>query len=602
MCISSPAARQECLDEITCIPFFCFSLCWENSHSQQINVVPTMAPKTPKPYPYYNYHPLPTGSIRLLKIDSVSVPSRNPVDNIQDDLRICMRSYPLSCCPAYVALSYTWGESGGLSLESARPQVFTQEERCFPISCDGRIILGTRNLRSALRHLRMRSQLNKHIQGHGGGEGNLELLNKFGCAEHFWIDALCIDQEDIGEKQQQIPLMGQIYQSAQLCLVWLGEADARSDSGIAWMMKIAQDQSLRNLSRSEALESKLKFMQRFQDILSEIPRSMTLAAHVFLSRSWFQRVWILQEVVLPEKVLVVCGTRQVDLDALLLAAFLISQANVQLITESLKGLHSVPVLRREPLNEAMVKSQDTIKRLRNMRYFRGQRKAGLTMSFLMARSLSSGSKASVPHDHVYGILGLCHEFQETPDDGQEFQVTYQHSAQQVYAYATGFLLQRQRDLKILYLVDNRGDKDFPPSQGNTCTRSADPARSQPENSYENLPSWCPDYSSMNSETFDMTLSMPGSEFAPSPWGSLEPRIEMKDCSMLGVNGMYYDHVGQVYCPSQTPQEHLLNMMELAVCADAGKHVQPQRLVATPEYLLKYTIGPLKSVLIVQHHI
>lgn len=535
-----------------------------------------MPPKTPKPYPYYNYHPLPTGSIRLLQIDSVSVPSRKPVENIQDDLSISMRSYPLSCCPDYVALSYTWGESGGITLESAKPQVFTQEERCFPISCDSRIILGTRNLRSALRHLRMRSQFNEQVQQDNGNSEDLRAIREFGFTDYFWIDALCIDQEDIGEKQQQIPLMGQIYQSAQLCLVWLGEADAWSNSGIAWMIKIAKDQSLQNMSMSETLESKLKLRRRFQDILSETSPSMTLAAHVFLSRSWYQRLWILQEVVLSEKVLVVCGTRQVNLDAVLLAAFLMSQAKTQLITESLKGLHSVPVLRREPLDEAMIRSQDTIKRLTNMRNCREQRKAGRTMSFLLARSLSSGSKASVLHDHIYEILGLSSEFQEIPDDGQEFQVNYLQSAQEVYSYATGFLLQRQRDLKILYLVHNREDKDVAPSQEN--------AQIQTKIVYEHLPSWCPDYSSVNSTAFDKILSMSRSEFAPSPWGSSEPRINIKNYSMLGVNGMYYDHVGQVYCPSQTPHEHILNMMELAVCADGGKHVQSKRLVATPKHL------------------
>lgn len=548
-----------------------------------------MAPKTPKPYPYYNYHPLPTGSIRLLQIDIVSVPSRNPVDDIQEDLRISLRDYPLSGCPAYVALSYTWGESGGITLDNTKPQIFTQEARCFPISCDGRIILGTHNLRSALRHLHMRSQFNKQVRQDGGDSEALQEIDEFGSTNYFWIDALCIDQDDIGEKQRQIPLMGQIYRLAQLCLVWLGEADMWSNPALAWIVQINQDESLRNLSRSEASESKSGFRRRFREVLSETSRSVILATHVFFLRAWFQRVWILQEVVLPEKVLLICGTKQINFDGVLFAAFLMSQASVQLITESRDGPPSVPVLQGALLDETITTSLDTIKRLRNLWICRGHRKAGGVVDFFMARSLSSGSQASVLHDHVYGILGLSSEFQETQDDGQEFQVNYLQSAQEVYSYATRFLLRRQRNLKILYLVHNGGDKDLGPSQGNTCTRSADPAQTQTENANEHRPSWCPDYSSENSTAFDKLRSMSRSEFAPSPWGTSEPRIEIKDFSILGVNGMYYDHVGQVYCPSQTPQKHILNMMDLAVNGDVDKHGQTQGLVATSNYLHNLTV-------------
>lgn len=38
-----------------------------------------------------------------------------------------------------------------------------------------------------------------------------------------WIDALCINQTDNAERQQQVELMGRIYSSAQRTLVYLGE-------------------------------------------------------------------------------------------------------------------------------------------------------------------------------------------------------------------------------------------------------------------------------------------------------------------------------------------------------------------------------------------
>jgi len=56
---------------------------------------------------------------------------------------------------------------------------------------------------------------------------------------HLWADALCINQADEKEKGDQVSLMGQIYQTATLTVIWLGHppprqdlADARSDASV----------------------------------------------------------------------------------------------------------------------------------------------------------------------------------------------------------------------------------------------------------------------------------------------------------------------------------------------------------------------------------
>lgn len=42
----------------------------------------------------------------------------------------------------------------------------------------------------------------------------------------FWIDAVCIDQSNDVEKNQQVNMMADIYQTAHEVLIWLGKADA----------------------------------------------------------------------------------------------------------------------------------------------------------------------------------------------------------------------------------------------------------------------------------------------------------------------------------------------------------------------------------------
>ena len=41
----------------------------------------------------------------------------------------------------------------------------------------------------------------------------------------LWVDAICIDQENIAERNHQVRLMGTIYGKAQSVIVWLGCAN-----------------------------------------------------------------------------------------------------------------------------------------------------------------------------------------------------------------------------------------------------------------------------------------------------------------------------------------------------------------------------------------
>jgi hypothetical protein len=47
----------------------------------------------------------------------------------------------------------------------------------------------------------------------------------------IWIDAICINQQDISERTQQVQFMRCIYENAEQVLIWLGEGVA--SSGIA---------------------------------------------------------------------------------------------------------------------------------------------------------------------------------------------------------------------------------------------------------------------------------------------------------------------------------------------------------------------------------
>lgn len=111
-----------------------------------------------------------------------------PALNIHDAIVLNLRTRFLDESGAgYGALSYTRGES----TEGRFVQLDNEPQ--FPV---------TDNLYYALRRLRHRRKM-----------------------VVLWIDALCINQDDIGERSQQVGLMTEIYSKADHVWVWIGESE-----------------------------------------------------------------------------------------------------------------------------------------------------------------------------------------------------------------------------------------------------------------------------------------------------------------------------------------------------------------------------------------
>jgi hypothetical protein len=58
-------------------------------------------------------------------------------------------------------------------------------------------------------------------------------LPSWGCYPYLWIDAICINQEDLQERTNQVKMMGDIFENAFQVLVWLGEEEVDTDGEIA---------------------------------------------------------------------------------------------------------------------------------------------------------------------------------------------------------------------------------------------------------------------------------------------------------------------------------------------------------------------------------
>jgi hypothetical protein len=134
----------------------------------------------------------------------------------------------------YEALSYTWGSLGKIRSISINKQN-------VPI---------TVNLHAALSSLR---------------DHSLERI--------IWVDAICIDQNNLEEKGRQVQLMAKIYSQATRVLVWLGETADDSDKALEGICVAAEKESTDSLN----------------------DKTVQQAILVLLQRPWFRRIWVREE-------------------------------------------------------------------------------------------------------------------------------------------------------------------------------------------------------------------------------------------------------------------------------------------------------------------
>ncbi|KAI1123838.1 heterokaryon incompatibility protein-domain-containing protein [Nemania abortiva] len=473
--------------------------------------------KKAKPHPYYNYTRLPDGWIRLVRIHGDSLDDRDPVSgkfNLRDDLYVTLHDYPLSSCPDYIALSYTWGDPGGMI--DPTYLIFTKEPRCFPINCGRSLLRSTRNLRDALRYLRQGQRARK-IKG----SFTLDLesirveqvyLGSSSLLDLYWIDALCIDQDDLPERSTQVSLMGKIYTKAQLCIVWLGEEDHYIRTAIDLMYDICINDELRE-AFTEAENS--KFPRALHRIINKAPREQIVGLAVFLSHTWFSRLWVLQEAVLAQKIAAQCGSHLLLFDVLTTVGSYMARARAHFNLGSLVGTELWNILGQQRKEDG-VYFTDSLAMLAMLGSIKQQKNEGTMPVFEDVMALAAQKRSTNPLDRIYGVLAITAEFQL--DSGPSLRPDYELPVPVVYINATSQIASRQ-NLIFLRLVCQEDEKGI-----------------------KGLPSWCPDYTNIGTTMVEMGSGH--RRTVVSSWGR-QPDIKVVDDKLLVVHGFRYDVVDNI---------------------------------------------------------
>jgi hypothetical protein len=135
-------------------------------------------------------------------------------------------------------------------------------------------------------------------------EDLLYRLSSYTHERFLWIDAICINQLDKAEKDLQIPLMRDIYRNAASAIVWL---DGVKDAWIARRMLAG----IWHEYVFGTTESCLGMLRMYSEPNADMGwmQLINLFAH-----PWFRRVWVIQEIVMAPKAVVLASGEMLQFD------------------------------------------------------------------------------------------------------------------------------------------------------------------------------------------------------------------------------------------------------------------------------------------------
>lgn len=286
--------------------------------------------------PQFDYKPLDEtkSEIRVLSI----LPD---LDNQQ--VRCTLNHFPCTSTAAYppfVALSYCWGDP----------------DDTLPILVNDSVAFITKNLEFALRELRKRRCIG------------------------LWVDAICINQRDKDERGHQVLKMRDIYKNALETVVWLGPSHLAASHALVHLEVLATRKPRDVFERAVQELKSMRYHKLFH-----FPEWDAL--RVLMGLEYWERTWIIQEIVLSRSVSIIWGEKTIDFQTL--EAGMLSLRELKPKVGFCPGYQEIMSLLRVCIDWRREKEN--------------------SMDLIRVLCYSIWSRATDPRDKIFGVLGLCRD-------------------------------------------------------------------------------------------------------------------------------------------------------------------------------------------------
>ena len=349
----------------------------------------------------HQYSPLKHRHIRLLK-------ARRDDNKLPAELRCEYLLAPLDgLLVTYTAISYVWGDPTAVS----------------QIVCDND---------------------GGHLSLTASASDILNAVIEARVPGYFWIDQLCINQEDKQEKADQVRMMGEIFASANNVIAWLGAPTA--DSKMATSFVVTLFNAMKKLASRNAV---ITTDSLCQNMGCEHPSPKWLALRNFLKRPWFERLWIVQEIIMASgEMTLLCGNFSITWNTLAEVVVTIEINGLsRLILQNIDNGEGDSDAPGGLLNTACVHA---MKKMRNMR-------RPIDLQFALIYCLRF--KATDPRDKLFALLGLA-----TDADDPVLLPNYRATVREVFTASSRHMMTTNKSLRILHIAGigwSRQIKDLP---------------------------------------------------------------------------------------------------------------------------------------------
>ncbi|KAF6805907.1 heterokaryon incompatibility protein het-6-like protein [Colletotrichum musicola] len=305
-----------------------------------------------------------------LQKDEFRVLCLSPVRDVDYPVHVDLETYADEQHAEYETVSYTWGGEEGDSA-SCRP-VYVGEH--------WDVLWQTRNCWEMLRYLRPRRGV-----------------------RIVWVDAICINQNDLEERQQQVAKMGLIYERTFRVVVYLGP-DVTPPTSTS-----SPHPRRHYLHEHDSLAVKPRLPPPSAG--SSASPTLDLKLSGLFEREYFRRLWIIQELIMSRNITLRIGDVEFTVDR---------EVNFRTASPS---NHALPWLQ-----------------FVTQRFIGG---AGGN-DLLSAVDLTRQSRASDPRDKIFGLLGLVRS------SGRDavapaYSISFRHLLLGYFAYC----LLVQKDIRVI---------------------------------------------------------------------------------------------------------------------------------------------------------
>ncbi|KAH8878816.1 HET-domain-containing protein [Thozetella sp. PMI_491] len=421
----------------------------------------------------FEYAPLGDDEIRVIGFEADDGPTRltlrsekRPGSNLPDE----------EGRPAYHALSYAWGPG----------------ERDHQIFVNGTEFFVSADLEGILQYLR--------------SNGSLDTPTLL-----LWIDAICIDQANNREKSVQVSRMKETYENACDVIIWLGDKPERRESTGLAASFLSEHIPLGADGRVPVLQQ--------PDYMKD-PENATVMRTIgqdVLRRSWWWRMWVIQEVSVAKSVVVICDQHRFSWERLGYIATWI-------------GLLRLEYMNAPP--EDLAKGNSYLPNIRFKSLYQWKLMHGQEIPILELLQNASSCLATDPRDMIFAVLGLASDIPASPTVNSEHELVcdYSRSVQEVYIDFTKVHIHRHNSLNIVTFS------------------------TQYEGRLAGLPSWVPDWSNLRTSSC-FSLAEPSLPSAPAAAlhkiyfyrasGDSRPTYEFLSNGSLLTSGIRVGQIAQV---------------------------------------------------------